>query len=94
VHLGVLVGLHHYGGSPSVVPDVTVVNKMIDELVRSNQAPIGFALDVGIVADSGNTAVVEMNEGFALGRYGLDPAKYFDLIAARWIELTTSSRDS
>jgi ATP-grasp domain, R2K clade family 2 len=61
---------------------------MIEAIDEARQAPAAFALDIGVVTDSGKTAVVEMNDGFALGRYSLDPAKYFDLVHARWTELT------
>jgi hypothetical protein len=86
---GVLVGLRHYEGDPEAVPDLDVVRSMITE-VRETDAPVSFALDVGVLADDGETALVEMNEGFAIGRYGLESDVYFDLIAARWAELTKS----
>jgi hypothetical protein len=59
---------------------------MIDELAEAS-APVSFALDVGVVGVDSKTTLVEMNEGFALGRYALDPAVYFNCIAARWAEL-------
>jgi hypothetical protein len=31
-----------------------------------------------------------MNDGFALGSYGLDDASYTDLVIARWCEITMS----
>lgn len=83
-----LVGLLHYDGDPAVVPDLNAVRSMIDGLAGTG-TPVSFGLDVGVIADNGTTALVEMNEGFALGRYGLDPVVYFDLIAARWRQLTT-----
>jgi hypothetical protein len=36
----------------------------------------------------GRTLVVEANDGFALGAYGLMPVDYARLLAARWAELT------
>jgi hypothetical protein len=49
--------------------------------------PRGWALDVGVDAQ-GRTLVVEANDGFALGAYGLTPVDYARLLAARWSELT------
>ena len=45
-------------------------------------APAGYSLDVG-VTESGETALVEVNDGFSLGTYGLDPIEYAKLLSAR-----------
>ena len=37
---------------------------------------------------SEHTRVLEINDGFALGSYGLDPIQYAKLLSARWAELT------
>jgi ATP-grasp domain, R2K clade family 3 len=58
------------------------------ESVRLPQrCPAGFALDVRIIEETGRTSVVEVNDGYALGRYGLDAEVYFDLLSERWREL-------
>ena len=43
-------------------------------------------MDVGVL-DDGRSALVEANDGFAVGRYGLDPNAYADMLAARWRQL-------
>lgn len=48
--------------------------------------PIAFALDVGV--SNGETFLVEANDAYSLGTYGLDPMLYAKLIHARWSELT------
>ena len=50
-------------------------------------APAGYAMDIG-VTESGQTMLVEINDGFALGCYGADPIQYAKLLSARWCELT------
>jgi len=50
-------------------------------------APAAFALDVGVTA-AGATLVVEVNDGYALGAYGLTPLAYAKFLAARWAQLT------
>ena len=42
--------------------------------------------DFGLLT-SGETALVEWNDAFALGSYDLDPQLYTDLILTRWEEL-------
>lgn len=61
---------------------------IIEEAVPSWQAkPRGCALDFGVDAE-GRTVLVEVNDGYALGAYGLPPFLYARLLSARWTELT------
>ena len=48
--------------------------------------PAGRAIDLGVTSD-GRTLLVEVNDGFALGSYGLDDVTYALLLSARWAEL-------
>jgi ATP-grasp domain, R2K clade family 3 len=55
--------------------------------VATGRAPCAFfALDVGVLA-TGETVLVEVNDGFSLGRYGLPVALYTDMVIARWEEM-------
>ena len=49
-------------------------------------APIAYGLDIGVTSD-GRTLVVEVNDGYALGNYGLSPLKSINFHKARWKEL-------
>lgn len=82
---GQMVGQRHYAGDPALLPNPVVVAAALDAFNQVG-APAGYALDVGVLAD-GNTALVEVNDGFGLGAYGLDAAIYTDLLIARWAEL-------
>lgn len=53
------------------------------------EAPAAFALDVGVAA-TGATLVVEVNDGYALGAYGLTPLAYANFLSARWAQMTGS----
>jgi hypothetical protein len=48
--------------------------------------PMGFGMDWGITSD-GRTLLVEVNDGYALGNYGIPGAAYTALIEARWRQL-------
>ena len=85
VHGGEVVGVEHYDGDTALRPDADVVEAVVTALRAT--CPAGFAIDVGVIGETGRTAVVEVNDGFALGRYGLDPDAYVDLLVARWREL-------
>ena len=66
---GLVVGIRHYGGDPANLPDDEVVSESVRTLNTSGQATAGYGLDLGVLS-SGQTALVERNDGFSLGSYG------------------------
>lgn len=52
-------------------------------------APAGYGMDFGVTED-GRTLLVEVNDGYALGSYGLERHAYARLLSARWAELAGS----
>jgi hypothetical protein len=49
-------------------------------------APIACALDFGVSAD-GRTLLIEANDAFALGAYGLDAVVYANMLEDRWLQI-------
>jgi len=82
VHQGAPVGLRHYAGDCLVFPD----SEVVAAAVRAWRGPEGYALDFG-VTDDGRTLLVEGNDGFALGCYGLHSCLYARLVSDRWEQL-------
>ena len=80
---GQLGDICFYYGDKSVECDHSVINAAIRAYPGM---PAGCALDFG-VTDDGRTLLVEMNDGYSLGIYGLDPILYVRLLTARWAEL-------
>ena len=70
-------GDYHAQFDPSVIDDAISCWK---------DAPIAYGLDIGVTRD-GRTLVVEVNDGYALGNYGLSPLKSINFHKARWKEL-------
>ena len=84
VRYGVIWDVRPYRGDWHAHYDSDV----LDNAVRAyTGAPAGYAMDFGLTED-GRTLLVEINDGFALGSYGLDPIQYAKLLSARWAELT------
>lgn len=73
----------HYRGDPVRFPDAKCMQTALSAF---RERPIGFAMDWGITA-SGQTFLVEVNDGYSLGNYGLAGAEYTALIEARWRQL-------
>lgn len=63
---------------------------MVDKIAEASvfwSAPAGYAVDFGIT-DKGETLLIEVNDGYAFGCYGLLNIYYSKLLSARWAELT------
>ena len=71
-------------GELGVVYSLSKVKEMIASYTDS---PAGYALDIGLTSD-GETIIIEVNDGYSRGCYGLDPLLYAKLLSARWAELT------
>lgn len=77
------VGFAKHGGDRSRRPDESLIREAIVAL----DAPAAYAIDFGVL-DTGETALIEMNDGFSVGAYDDVPASvYWDMIATRWMEL-------
>lgn len=76
-------GLYWYQGDFRIFPNINVIDRMIEEY---KDAPAGYSIDVGITS-SGTTLLMECNDGWGLGNYGLEPKKYVNLLTKRWLEL-------
>lgn len=62
--------------------------KVIENAVKDfTSAPVGYAIDFGLT-DDGRTLLIEVNDGYALGCYGMFYIDYAKLLSARWAELT------
>ncbi|MEH2177350.1 ATP-grasp domain-containing protein [Nostoc sp.] len=82
--------IDRYDGNPNVLLDIDKVLCAIQALKNAGESYAGYAIDFGVL-DSGQTALVEMNDGFAIGAYKIDKKNYTDMILARWEELLASA---
>ncbi len=82
-----VVGCRHYWGDFRKFPDFSVIDSAI---AAFEEAPHGYAIDFAVLSN-GETALIEVNDGFALGSYGLQPMLYAALLEARWSELLDSN---
>lgn len=83
----VVLDVRLYKGDWSLAPDRKVVEDAVATLALQKQAPRAYCLDWGIDRH-GRTLLVEMNEGYSMGHYGLNPALYARMLSARWYEMT------
>jgi hypothetical protein len=81
-----ILGVHLYQGDWRLAFNPQVIESAVSAYTS---APAGYAIDFG-VTDTGETLLIEVNDGYALGAYGLPPIYYAQLLSARWSELTDS----
>ena len=84
----VVLDVRRYKGDWSLAPNRRVIEDAVSLMALVKQAPAAYALDWGVV-DGGRTLLVEMNDSFALGHYGLNHVLYARMLSARWFELAT-----
>lgn len=84
---GVVRDVRPYARMPdgSMSPPLRTVQAMVD---CWDSVPAGCGMDV-VLTDDG-WRVVECNDGYALGPYGVDRRVYFEMLVKRWAELTGS----
>ncbi len=83
---GEVVSIHSYDGDASVGLDESSLREAIAAFTASGEAPAAYGIDFGVL-DSGETALVEANDGYSLGAYGIDAEPYTRLLFTRWQQL-------
>lgn len=82
---GAILGVNIYKGDWSKAPSRKVVEGAV---AAWKGQPVAWTLDVGVTSN-GETLLVEVNDGYSFGSYGLPSTLYAQMIEARWEELTT-----
>lgn len=97
IHKNEMVGMKHYAGDPLVLPDVDTVRKLLKRAKAMVQ--VAYSLDIGIANFPKRppkiqtpTLLVEANDAYALGSYGLPGWIYVQMIEDRWNQMMKISR--
>lgn len=83
VHKSRVVAARFYCGDFTKQIDYRVADEFIS---LYKNPPVSYSLDLGL-AEDGQTRVVEINDAFSLGCYGLSSIPYARLVIDRWEEL-------
>lgn len=84
VRYGKILDIRRYKGELGKIYSLKTVRDMVQAYI---DAPAAYSLDIGLT-ENDETIIVEVNDGYSLGSYGLDPLLYAKLLSARWAELT------
>ena len=66
--------------------DFKVLDSMMEAFISWEERPMACSLDICVTKD-GQTLLVEINDAYSLGCYGLASVFYAKLISARWSQL-------
>ena len=81
---GKVISVKWYKGDWGKAPD----SKVVEGAVKAwPDAPVAYTLDFGIT-DEGKTLLVEVNDAYSMGGYGIRPVFYAQMLEARWTEMT------
>lgn len=83
VRYGQILDMKHYWGDPLVFPDSKIIISAIEDYTT---APDAYGIDFG-VTDKGETLLIEVNDAWALGCYGLESHLYAKFLLTRWAQL-------
>lgn len=86
VRYGQILDIKHYWGDPLVFPDPKIIQRAIEDYTS---APDAYGIDFGVTND-GRTLLIEVNDAWALGCYGLQSHIYAKFLLTRWAQLTST----
>lgn len=75
-----------YKGDYHYTYDPNVIDQIMDDFRKWKDRPMACAIDIGVTA-SKEMILVECNDAYALGSYGLTDFKYAKFISARWSQI-------
>jgi hypothetical protein len=84
VHNDKMVDSRNYSGEFVINPDYNYVNDIIK--ANKNEFPCAYTVDIGILK-SGENVVVEYNDMWAIGNYGIPNDIYLRLLRDRYFEI-------
>ncbi len=84
---GDIIDVRRYKGDWSLAPDRGVVENAVKYFESSGKAPACYTLDFAVTPLG--TVLVEVNDGFAFGHYGMIPTAYATCLAARWMQMAS-----
>lgn len=84
VRYGQILDVRLYKGNWRVHHNAAIIEHAVKNFTS---APAGYAIDFGLTKD-GRFLLIEVNDGYSLGCYGLFYLDYAKLLSARWAELT------
>jgi hypothetical protein len=81
---GPIVDIRCYSGDPFVTPNKDYILEVFNENIL--KYPKAYTIDVGILSD-GTNVVIEYNDMWSIGNYGIENSEYLSLLKSRYFEI-------
>ena len=82
-----IVDIRCYSGDPFIIPKKEFILELFNQNIL--KYPKAYTIDVAILENGENT-VVEYNDMWAIGNYGIENEKYVSLLKERYFEIIRS----
>jgi hypothetical protein len=79
-----IVDIRCYSGDPFVTPNKDYILEVFHENIL--KYPKAYTIDVGILSD-GTNVVIEYNDMWSIGNYGIENSEYLSLLKSRYFEI-------
>lgn len=88
VNRGKIIGVKNYKGDHMMFPNPVVMQNVVNDALKALNN-ISFTLDFGVFQDYNEqrTFLIEPNDGWAIGNYGLEPEDYLRFCEDRWKQI-------
>jgi hypothetical protein len=83
-----MVDSRNYSGDFTICPNYDYVQSIIKE--NKKDFPVSYTMDIGILS-TGENVVVEFNDMWSIGNYGIDNGEYLKLLRTRYHEIMGNS---
>lgn len=84
IHMNRIFDSRNYSGDLFQIPSESYINELID--MYKDSFPTAYTIDIGIL-ENGENVVVEFNDMWAIGNYGMDNSDYLRLLKQRYFEI-------
>lgn len=84
IHFGRVVEARNYSGEFDKMPDFSIARN--DASKNIDSFPVAYTIDLALLED-GSTKIVEYNDMWAIGNYGIDNKLYLRLLKDRYFEI-------
>jgi hypothetical protein len=79
-----VVDIRNYSGDIFTTPSKEYLQSVFDS--NRSKFPTAYTIDIGIL-ENGDNVVIEYNDMWAIGNYGIDNYEYFSLLKSRYFEI-------
>ena len=84
VHLNKILDIRNYSGDQWILPKKEYVEFVIKENYET--FPDSYTIDIGIL-ENGSNVVIEFNDGWSTGNYGIDNSDYYKYLRSRYFQI-------